>query len=212
MTYKFELVPLAYAYNALEPYVDTRTMELHHGAHLKTFVDNLNNALAGHPELHNWSLERLLYRLNELPADLQTVVRNMAGGVYNHNMYFEGMAPYAKPLCDGDLKTAIEKVWGSFEEFLAAYKAAGLSVFGSGWAYLVADNAGNLSIYKTPNQDTPIPSNLTIVVIMDVWEHAYYLLRQNRRAEYIDNWFNVINWEKAEERYAKCGETDYSKA
>ncbi|MCL2754063.1 MAG: superoxide dismutase [Defluviitaleaceae bacterium] len=202
MTYPFELIPLPYAHDALEPLIDTRTMELHHGAHLKTFVDNLNNTLAGHPSLHGQTVEELLLNLEKLPQEIQTPVRNFAGGVYNHNMYFAGMAPNAAPLADGELKVAIEKAFGSVEEFLAQYKVAGLSVFGSGWAYLVSDADGNLSIFKTPNQDTPIPAGLTLVVIMDVWEHAYYLLRQNRRAEYIDNWFKVINWQIAETRYA----------
>jgi len=201
MTYPFELIPLPYAYDALEPLIDTRTMELHHGAHLKTFVDSLNNTLAKYPNLHNKTLVELLLSVESLPKEIQTPVRNSAGGVYNHNMYFEGMVPAAPPLADGPLKTAIEKTFGSVDEFLAQYKAAGLSVFGSGWAYLVTDAAGCLSIYKTPNQDTPLPAGYAIVVIMDVWEHAYYLLRQNRRAEYIDNWFKTINWEVAEKRY-----------
>ncbi|MDR2166309.1 MAG: superoxide dismutase [Clostridiales bacterium] len=209
--YPFTLKPLPYGYDALEPHIDAKTMEIHHGKHLQTYVDNLNKALENKPEYQDWPLPRLLFNLDKLPQDIQTPVRNHGGGVYNHNLFFEIMAENGRPLGDGPLKAAIEKVWGSLEAFLAEFKAAGLSVFGSGWAWLVSDNQGNLSIYKTPNQDTQIPANLTPVINLDVWEHAYYLLRQNRRPEYIDNFFNVINWEKAEEYYAKYPETDFSK-
>ena len=199
--YKFELKPLPYAYDALEPFIDAETMRLHHDAHLKTYVDNLNKALEPYQELHSWNLEELLANLDKLPEDIQTTVRNNGGGVYNHNLFFDLMAKNGKPLGEGALKAAIEETWGSVENFLKEFKAAGLSVFGSGWAWLLADGGGTLFIHKTPNQDTPIPTNLTPILNLDVWEHAYYLLRQNRRAEYIDNWINVINWEKAEENY-----------
>ena len=212
MNYPFELKPLPYAYDALEPFIDAKTMEIHHGKHLQAYVDNVNKALESYPDYQGWSLEKLLYNLEKLPQEIQMPVRNNGGGVYNHNLFFDIMVKDGKPLADGALKTAIEEVWGSLDGLLAELKAAGLSVFGSGWAWLVADGVGRLSIYKTPNQDTQIPANLTPVINLDVWEHAYYLLRQNRRAEYIDNWFNVINWEKAEENYAKYGETDFSKA
>ncbi|MCL2854212.1 MAG: superoxide dismutase [Defluviitaleaceae bacterium] len=202
MNYKFKLKPLPYAYDALEPFIDAKTMEIHHGKHLQAYVDNLNAALEKYPELQNWPLEKLLGNLEQLPEDIRAAVRNNGGGVYNHDLFFAYMAPGGKPLNDGALKAAIESEWGSVDEFLAQMKAAGLSVFGSGWAWLVSDANGKLSIFKTPNQDTPIPANLHPVLNLDVWEHAYYLLRQNRRAEYIDNWFNVINWEKAEECYA----------
>ena len=212
MHYKFTLQPLPYPYDALEPFIDAKTMEIHHSKHVQTYVDNLNKALENHPEFHNWSLEKLLYNLDKLPQEIQAPVRNSGGGVYNHNLYFNIMTKGGKPLANGPLKAEIEKVWGSVDEFLAQIKAAGLSVFGSGWAWLVADSEGRLSIYKTPNQDTQIPANLTPVINLDVWEHAYYLKVQNRRAEYIDNWFNVIDWEAAEKNYAKHSTTDFSKA
>jgi Fe-Mn family superoxide dismutase len=209
---KFTLKPLPYAYDALEPYIDTKTMEIHHGKHVQAYVDNLNKALEAYPDYQDWSLEKLLFNLEKLPETLQTPVRNQGGGVYNHDFFFEIMCQNPKPLADGSLKTAIEKAFGSIDEFLAQFKQAGLTVFGSGWAWLVSDNKGELSIIKTPNQDTQIPANLAPVLNLDVWEHAYYLLRQNRRPEYIDNFFNVICWSKAEENYAKHTTTDFSKA
>ena len=201
MSYKFQLKPLPYAYDALEPFIDAKTMEIHHSKHLQAYVDNLNAALEKYPDFQSWPLEKLLKNLDQLPADIQTPVRNNGGGVYNHDLFFTLMTPDSKPLKDGALKSAIQAEWGSVEELLAQMKAAGLSVFGSGWSILVSDQNGKLSIFKTPNQDTPIPANLNTVLNLDVWEHAYYLLRQNRRAEYIDAWMNVINWEKAEENY-----------
>jgi len=203
MTYPFTLIQLPYSYDSMEPHIDAKTMELHHSKHLQTFVDSLNNTLKDYPEYHDWTLHRLLCDLEQLPAQIQTPVRNFAGGVYNHNFYFEMLTPNQKLLADGALKTAITEVWGGVDAFLADFKAAGLSVFGSGWAYLVADAAGKLSIYKTPNQDTFIPAGLKGILILDVWEHAYYLLRQNRRAEYIDNFFALINWERAQKLYDK---------
>jgi Fe-Mn family superoxide dismutase len=210
-TYPFALKPLPYPHNALEPYIDAKTMEIHHGKHLQAYVDNLNKALEKYPEYQDWPLTRLLYNLDKLPTDIQAPVRNNGGGVYNHNIYFDIMMAGGAPLGGGPLRVAIERAWGSLDDFLADFKAAGLSVFGSGWAWLVANNQGSLDIIKTPNQDTQIPANLTPVINLDVWEHAYYLLRQNRRAEYIDNFFNVINWEAAEKYYAKYPSTDFSK-
>ncbi|MDR2182983.1 MAG: superoxide dismutase [Clostridiales bacterium] len=210
MHYPFQLQPLPYAYDAMEPFIDAKTMEIHHSKHVQTYVDNLNKALENQPDYQSWPLERLLYNLEQLPQAIQAPVRNSGGGVYNHNLYFNIMAPGGKPLAQGSLKAAIERDFGAVEELLAQLKAAGLSVFGSGWAWLVADGTGRLSIYKTPNQDTQIPANLTPVINLDVWEHAYYLKVQNRRAEYIDNWFNVIDWEAAQRNYSKFGETDFS--
>jgi len=211
MHYPFTLQPLPYATNALEPFIDAKTMEIHHGKHVQAYVDNLNKALENQPDYHNWPLERLLYNLESLPKAMQAPVRNNGGGVYNHNLYFAIMAPGGVALADGTLKAAIDRGFGSLGECLAELKAAGLSVFGSGWAWLVADSTGKLSIFKTPNQDTQIPANLTPVINLDVWEHAYYLKVQNRRAEYIDNWFNVIDWAAAQQNYEKFGETDFSK-
>ena len=212
MNYPFTLQPLPYAYDALEPFIDAKTMEIHHSKHVQTYVDNLNKALENQPDYQTWPLERLLYNLDKLPQEIQAPVRNNGGGVYNHNLYFNIMAPGGRPLAEGTLKAAIDRDFGSLDALLAQLKAAGLSVFGSGWAWLVADNSGRLSIYRSPNQDTQIPANLTPVINLDVWEHAYYLKVQNRRAEYIDNWFNVIDWDAAQRNYDKFSETDFSRA
>jgi Fe-Mn family superoxide dismutase len=211
MHYPFKLQPLSYAYDALEPFIDAKTMEIHHSKHVQTYVDNLNKALENWAEYQSWPLERLLYNLDKLPKEIQAPVRNNGGGAYNHNLYFNIMAPGGVPPADDSLKAAIDRDFGSQDELLAQLKAAGLSVFGSGWAWLVTDNTGRLSIFKTPNQDTQIPANLTPVINLDVWEHAYYLKVQNRRAEYIDNWFNVIDWDAARRNYEKFGITDFSK-
>ncbi|MCL2169219.1 MAG: superoxide dismutase [Defluviitaleaceae bacterium] len=204
MTYPFVNQPLPYPLDAMEPHIDTQTMYLHHNKHLQTYVDNLNSTLKNYPEYQSWTLEQLLHDLEALPQVLQTPVRNNAGGVYNHTLYFNSLTPAnaPKPLKDGALKTAITASWGSLDAFLADFKTAALSVFGSGYTYLVSDTAGALSIFKTPNQDTPIPKNLKPILILDVWEHAYYLLRQNRRADYIDNYFPLINWDTASKIYA----------
>ena len=212
MHYPFQLLPLPYAYDALEPFIDAKTMEIHHDKHVQAYVDNLNKALENQPDYQNWPLERLLYNLEKLPQAMQAPVRNNGGGVYNHNLYFAIMAPGGKSLGEGTLKAAIMRDFGSLEALLAQMKAGGLSVFGSGWAWLVSDNTGRLSIFKTPNQDTQIPANLTPVINLDVWEHAYYLKVQNRRAEYIDNFFNVVDWDAAQRNYDKFGEADFSKA
>lgn len=209
--YAFELTPLPYEYGQLEPYIDTKTMEIHHGRHVQTYVDNLNKALENFPDYHGWSLEKLLYNLDNLPKEIQAPIRNSGGGVYNHNLFFSIMGPNQDTLKEGDLLNAINKSFGSLESFKADLKALALSVFGSGWAWLVADKQGNLSLMKTPNQDTQIPNNLCPVLNLDVWEHSYYLKYQNKRADYIDNWFNVVNWKKAEENYSKYSTTDFSK-
>ena len=201
-SYPFELKPLPYPTDALEPHIDTKTMEIHHGKHVQTYVDNLNKALEKHPTYHNWPLEKLLTNLADLPQEIQTAVRNNGGGVYNHNIYFDIMVKDGKPLSDGPLLAAINRDCGGLDSLKTSLKDAGLTQFGSGWAWLLADKDGKLSILKTPNQDTQIPTGLTAVINLDVWEHAYYLLRQNRRAEYIDNWFNVVDWSKAEANYA----------
>ena len=211
-TYPFSLLPLPYAHDALEPSIDKATMEIHHGKHVQTYVDNLNNVLKDHTDYHGWSLEKLLFNLSSLPAALQAPVRNNGGGVFNHNFFFSIMSAGGKALADGELKTAIERDFGSLDALQAELKQAGLTQFGSGWAWLLSDKAGKLTVAKTPNQDTKIEDNLTPIIAIDIWEHAYYLARQNRRPEYIDNFFNVVDWSAAEANYAKRGETDYSKA
>ncbi|WMJ22570.1 superoxide dismutase [Paludicola sp. MB14-C6] len=203
-TYPFQLKPLNYSYNALEPYIDEETVRIHHDKHLKTYVDNLNKALQPYPEYHNLSLTQLVKNYMQLPTKLQTAVRNNAGGVYNHNLYFDIMNKPSNSTPQGLLEIAINNTFGSFDEMKNHIKAAALGQFGSGYAWLVVDSYGNLKVIPTPNQDTPLPQNTCPILIIDVWEHAYYLKYQNRRAEYIDNWWNVVNWNKVLENYMAC--------
>lgn len=202
--YPFTLLPLPYAYNALEPYIDTWTMHLHHDQHLKAYVENLNKALEKYPQFHDWPLQKLLLNKDQLPAEIRTAVINNGGGVYNHDMYFGLMTPRARKAPSGALLDGINRAFGSFDEFKAKLKAAGLERFGSGWAWLAVNKDGQLVIVSTANQDTVLPLSLCPVLLVDVWEHAYYLKYQNRRAMYIDNWFHVINWTAVEKRYAAC--------
>ncbi|MCL1991009.1 MAG: superoxide dismutase [Defluviitaleaceae bacterium] len=201
MAYPFELKPLNYSYEALEPFIDAATMELHHSKHLNTYVTTLNGALENHPELHGLEVEELLAKLNELPEAIRPAVRNHGGGTYNHNFFFDLLKKDVAEPTSGPLYDAIIAAFGSFDQFKADFKQAGLTQFGSGWAWLVTDATGSLSLLKTPNQDTPIPEGVTPVIGVDVWEHAYYLKCQNRRPEYIDNFFNVVDWNKAEANY-----------
>lgn len=202
--YLFVNKPLPYDYNALEPYIDTKTMELHHDKHLQTYVDNLNATLKNYPALHSWSLEKLIINANRLPKEIRTSVKNNAGGVYNHDFFFQGMVNSQVKEPVGKLSTAIDKTFGSYNGFKTKFKQAALSVFGSGYSWLVLDRLGNLKIVTTANQDTPITQNLCPILTIDVWEHAYYLKHYNKRVDYIDDWFQVVNWEKAEENYLKC--------
>ena len=194
-TYPFELPVLPYTYDALEPYVDMETMHFHHDKHFKTYIDNLNKALAQYPEYHSWTLSTLLSRLSELPAALQTAVRNNGGGVYNHDLFFDLMTPE-----DQNMPTAISDAFGGEENWKQQMKAAALGQFGSGFAWLVCDSSGNLRILSLPNQDSPLSQGLYPILPLDVWEHAYYLKYQNLRGHYIDSWFHVINWNGVMER------------
>lgn len=203
-TYPFELPALPYAYDALEPYVDKETNMLHHGKHFQAYVNNLNAAIEKYPELHQKDLVELLQNLDALPTEIRTAVRNNGGGVYNHDFYFGIMTPNALGKPVGKLAKAIDEQFGSFEAFKENFHKAALSQFGSGWAWLVADKDGKLQIVTTPNQDVPLNLTVTPIIAIDVWEHAYYLRYQNRRGDYVLNWFNVVNWEKAEEQYQKA--------
>lgn len=200
-TYPFELKPLPYAYDALEPFIDKETMHLHHDKHHQAYVNNLNKALENYPELHNKTLLELLQNLKKLPEEIQTAVRNNGGGVFNHNLFFDGMTPDSSKMPIGNLAKAIDRAFGSFENFKETFKKAALGRFGSGWAWLVSDENGDVKIVSTANQDVPLNLTVNPILEIDVWEHAYYLKYQNRRAEYIDNWFNVIDWNKAEYIY-----------
>lgn len=200
---QFELKPLPYAYDALEPYIDKETMMLHHDKHEKAYLDNLNKAIAKYPELYSKGIEGMLKDLDSIPSDIRQTVINNAGGVYNHEFFWSIMTPQKNQKPKGNLLNAINRDFESYDNFKAKFKEAALNRFGSGWAWLVSDKDGKLSIISTANQDSPISLGLTPIIGIDVWEHAYYLKYQNRRAEYIDNWWNVVNWEQAEKNYNK---------
>ena len=195
--YKFENLPLPYPYDGLEPYIDTKTMELHHNRHAQGYVDNLNNILKDYPELQGLSLEQLITNVALFPPEIQVPILNNAGGVYNHQFYFAGMTdkPGERPV--GVLESYLNMAFGSYEEFQKRFQAEALSVFGSGYAWLVVDQFGMLRITKTPNQEVPSLQRYYPVINLDVWEHAYYLKHYNMRGEYVNNWFHVVNWEGA---------------
>lgn len=199
---QFELNPLPYAYDALEPYIDKETMMLHHDKHEKAYLDNLNKAISKYPELYKKGIEGMLKDLNSVPEDIRETVKNNAGGVYNHEFFWSIMSPEKNQSPAGDLLKAINKDFQSFDNFKAKFKEAALGRFGSGWAFLVKDKDGKLSIISTANQDSPISQGLTPILGIDVWEHAYYLKYQNKRGDYIDNWWNVVNWKQAENNYS----------
>ncbi|MGV8163065.1 MAG: superoxide dismutase [Candidatus Nanoarchaeia archaeon] len=195
---KHELPKLPYAYNALEPYMDEATVKLHHDKHHQTYVDNLNLALDKHPELFKFKVEDLLKELNSIHEDIRLQVRNHGGGVWNHNLFWDILKKDVK--VPKEIAAAINKEFGGMDKFKEEFKKAALGQFGSGWAWLILNN-GKLEIVKTSNQDTPISEGKTPILTIDVWEHSYYLLYQNRRAEYVDKFFNIINWEEVNRRY-----------
>lgn len=195
-TYPFTLEKLPYDYNALEPFIGEDTMHFHHDKHLLAYVNNLNSALENYPELHNKTLEDLLKNIDTLPAEIQTKVRNNGGGVFNHNLFFDLMTPNSPKQPVGKLAKAIDEKFGSFDNFKATFKKAAMDRFGSGWAWLVVDENNELMVVSTPNQDVPMQLKVKPLLLIDIWEHAYYLNYQNRRADYVDNFFNVIDWEK----------------
>lgn len=198
--YPFELPPLPYAYNALEPYIDEETMHYHHDKHFKTYIDNLNKALAPYPDYYDWSLEKILKNINSLPMDIQVPVKRNGGGVFNHNLYFNSLAPVGTSTISKELETAILGTFGSYDKFKEKMKEAGLGQFGSGYAFLVADSKNGLRIENLPNQDVPLSDTSWPILPLDVWEHAYYLKYKNERSTYIDNWFNVIDWGNVSKR------------
>jgi superoxide dismutase, Fe-Mn family len=197
----FELPPLPYASDALEPHIDAKTMEIHHGKHHGTYTTNLNKALEGHSDLQGKSIEELLAGLDSLPESIRTVVRNNGGGYANHNLFWEIMSPNGGGQPSGDLAQAINSAFGSFDAFKEKFANAGVTRFGSGWAWLIVESGGGLSITSTPNQDTPLMEGKTPILGLDVWEHAYYLNYQNRRPDYIAAWWNVVNWDEVARRY-----------
>ena len=196
----FELPPLPYDYNALEPYIDTQTMQLHHDKHHATYITNANNALKG-TAFENLPVEQVIARLSEVPENIRTAVRNNAGGHINHSMFWQIMGPNAGGAPTGELADAINSTFGSFDNLKTAFNDAGAKRFGSGWAWLVLDKSGKLQVTSTANQDSPLIDGLYPVLGNDVWEHAYYLKYQNRRPEYLAAWWNVVNWNEVAKRY-----------
>lgn len=195
----FELPKLPYAYEALEPFIDAQTMTIHHTKHHQAYITNLNGALEKHPELALWTLDDMLTRLNEVPEAARGVVRNHGGGTLNHNIFWEIMAPNAGGEPTGTLAKAIEADFGGFANFKAEFEKAAGGRFGSGWAWL-AKKGDKLVVVSTANQDNPLTDGLKPLLGIDVWEHAYYLKYQNRRAEYVTNWWNVVNWSEVARR------------
>lgn len=195
------LTALPYAFDALEPHIDARTMEIHHGKHHQAYVTNLNAALDKAPELADLTLEQLLGDLSKVPESIRGAVRNNGGGHWNHALFWTLMAPNGGGEPNGDLTAAITSAFGSFATFREQFQAAAMTRFGSGWAWLVSDN-GTLSIMSTPNQDNPLMEGKTAILGLDVWEHAYYLHYQNRRADYVGAWWNVVNWGEVSKHYA----------
>jgi len=197
----FELPALPYAYDALEPYIDARTMEIHHTKHHGGYVTKTNAALEKYPELQGKSIEELLTDLNSIPEDIRTAIRNSGGGHYNHSIFWTIMGPGAGGEPEGNIAAAISDNFGSFDKFKEEFSNVAATHFGSGWAWLAMDASGKLSVFSTPNQDSPISSGFKPIMGLDIWEHAYYLKYQNRRPEYISNWWNVVNWKAVEDRF-----------
>jgi superoxide dismutase, Fe-Mn family len=196
----FTLPPLPYSFDALEPYIDAKTMEIHHDKHHGTYVTNLNKALEGHPDLQSKSLDDLLKNLDAIPEAIRGAVRNNGGGHWNHSLFWTEMKKGGGGEPKGDLAAAITSSFGTFADFKAKFKAAGLARFGSGWAWLLVKD-GKLVIDSTANQDTPYLAGGKTVLGLDVWEHAYYLKYQNLRADYIEAWWNAVNWDKSAELF-----------
>jgi superoxide dismutase, Fe-Mn family len=207
----FKLDPLPYATNALEPHIDARTMEIHHGRHHQTYVTNLNNAVAQHSQVAGMPLHEILAKLGEMPESIRTALRNNGGGHANHTMFWQVMGP-PQPAAttgtsaggqpSGDLFAAIQRDLGGMDTMQGRFNEAGGRVFGSGWVFITTDRDGKLAVESKPNQDTPLMEGKRVLLGNDVWEHAYYLTYQNRRADYLKAWWNVVNWGKVAERYS----------
>jgi Fe-Mn family superoxide dismutase len=203
MKYPYSLPQLPYPYDALEPYIDKMTMEIHHTKHHQGYINNLNSALEKYPEFHNLELEEILRNLDQLPEEIRTAVRNNGGGHYNHTLFWGIMKPNGGGEPEGKLKEEIEKNFGSFEEFKKMFSETAIKHFGSGWAWLVITPDKKLKVYSMLNQDSPLMNGDIPIMGIDVWEHAYYLKYQNRRAEYVEAWWHVVNWDKIEENLSK---------
>lgn len=197
----FELPPLPYAEDALEPNIDARTMSIHHDKHHAGYTKNLNAALEGHSEWQNKSIEEILRNIDQVPESIRTAVRNNGGGYANHSLFWKAMSPNGGGQPSGDLANAIEQTFGSFDEFKEKFSSTAAGQFGSGWGWLVVKDDGSLDVYSTPNQDSPYMQGDTPILGVDVWEHAYYLNYQNRRGDYIENWWNTVNWDQVTKNY-----------
>jgi Fe-Mn family superoxide dismutase len=198
---KHELPALPYPHDALEPYIDAQTMEIHHGRHHATYVNNLNAALEGHADLAEKSIEDLLRNIDQVPESIRTAVRNNGGGHANHSLFWQIMSPNGGGQPSGELADAINRTFGSFDNFKEEFTKAATTRFGSGWAWLIVKKDGSLAVTSTPNQDSPLMDGDTPILGLDVWEHAYYLKYQNKRPEYIKAFWNVINWDEVAKRY-----------
>ncbi len=199
-----ELPPLPYAFNALEPHIDARTMEIHHDKHHAAYINKLNDALSNHPDLQSKSVEDLLSGLSSLPDRVRPAVNNHGGGHLNHSIFWNNMSPNGGGTPSGALADAINKTFGAFGEFTTKFTAAAAGRFGSGWAWLCVDAGGKLVVRDFPNQDSPLTAGLVPILGLDVWEHAYYLNYQNRRPDYIKAWWSVVNWKDVAERFAQA--------
>ncbi|WP_342514019.1 superoxide dismutase [Sporosarcina sp. FSL K6-1522] len=201
----FTLPALPYGFDALEPVIDQQTMEIHHGKHHQAYVNNLNAALEGHEELSGKTLEQLLANIDALPESIRAAVRNNGGGHFNHSLFWELLAaPSENNVPTGDLAAAIDKRFGSFDKFKEEFAKAGATRFGSGWAWLVVNSDKQIEVTSTPNQDSPIMTGETAILGLDVWEHAYYLAYQNRRPDYIANFFKIVNWDAVSAKYEQA--------
>jgi Fe-Mn family superoxide dismutase len=200
----YQLPKLPYSYDALEPHIDARTMEIHHTKHHQTYINNVNAALEKYPALAEKSVEDLIRDLNAVPEEIRTVVRNNGGGHANHSLFWTIMGPKAGGAPSGELADAIKSAFGGFDGFKDQFSKAAAGRFGSGWAWLSVDGGGKLVLTSTPNQDSPLSEGLTPILGLDVWEHAYYLHYQNRRPDYIAAWWNVVNWKQVASNYASA--------
>jgi Fe-Mn family superoxide dismutase len=198
------LPELPYRFDALEPHIDARTMEIHHGKHHAAYVTNLNGALEKQPHLYDFKLETMLRNLSSLPQDIQTAVRNNGGGHHNHSLFWKLLGENQGGAPRGELGDEIKKAYQSFDQFKSAFSAAATTRFGSGWAWLSLNRFGRLEVHSTPNQDSPLMDGFSPILGLDVWEHAYYLHYQNRRPDYIKAFWNLVNWNQAEENYQQA--------
>jgi len=201
----YEVPPLPYDYSALEPYIDTQTMQLHHDKHHAAYVNNLNAALKDNSQFSSMNVDDLMRHIQDVPDSVRTAVRNNGGGHSNHSMFWQIMTPNGGGQPTGALASAIDSTFGSFEAFKTQFNDAGVKRFGSGWAWLVLDQSGKLSVISSANQDSPLMDGMYPVMGNDVWEHAYYLKYQNRRPDYLNAWWNVVNWDAIAQRYAQGG-------